>query len=41
MVYQNGFGVKIITDNDQDKLRRGRYNYVALDNNTEYELMLT
>lgn len=40
MVYSNGFGVKIITKNDQDKLQRGSYNYVALDNNTEYQLQL-
>lgn len=41
MVYQNGFGVKVITNGDQDKLKRGRYNYVALENNSEYELQLT
>lgn len=40
MVYNNGFGVKIITDSDQDKLKRGDYNYVALQNNTEYKLQL-
>lgn len=41
MVYNNGFGVKIITDTDQDKLQRGTYNYVALSNNTEYKLLLS
>ena len=40
MVYNNGFGVKIITDSDQDKLRRNSHNYVALKNNTEYKLQL-
>jgi hypothetical protein len=40
MVYSNGFGVKIITDTDQDKLKRDIYNYVALYNNTEYKLQL-
>jgi len=40
MVYNNGFGVKIITNQDQDKLTRGSYNYVALDNNTEYKIQL-
>ena len=40
MVYNNGFGVKIITDTDQDKLRRESYNYVALKNNTEYRVQL-
>lgn len=41
MVYNNGFGVKIITDGDQDKLKRESYNYVALQNATEYKLQLT
>lgn len=41
MVYNNGFGVKIITQRDQDKLQRGSYNYVALYNNSEYSLHLT
>jgi hypothetical protein len=40
MVYNNGFGVKIITNTDQDKLKRDDYNYVALRNNTEYKLQL-
>lgn len=40
MVYNNGFSVKILTNNDQDKLKRNDYNYVALYNNTEYELQL-
>ena len=40
MVYNNGFGVKIITDSDQDKLKRKSHNYVALENNTEYKIKL-
>ena len=40
MVYNNGFGVKIISDTDQDKLKRDSYNYVALNNNTEYKVQL-
>jgi len=40
MVCSNGFCVKIITDTDQDKLRREGYNYVALYNNTEYKIQL-
>lgn len=40
MVFNNGFAVKIISDGDQDKLKRGDYNYVALNNNTEYSLQL-
>ena len=41
MVYNNGFGVRVITDTEQDKLKRGEYNYIALRNNTEYKLQLT
>lgn len=41
MVYSNGFGVKILTETNQDKLQRGAYNYVALNNNTEYKLLLS
>lgn len=41
MVYNNGFGVRVITNSDQDKLKRGEYNYIALQNNTEYKLQLT
>lgn len=41
MVYNNGFGVKIITDTEQDKLQRGFDNYVALHSGSEYSLRLT
>lgn len=41
MVYSNGFGVKVITHTEQDKLKRGDFNYVALQNNSEYKLQLT
>ena len=41
MVYNNGFGVKIISESNQDKLQHGSYNYVTLYNNTEYKLQLT
>ncbi len=41
MVYKNGFGVKVITISEQDKLNRDGANYVAIRNNTEYKLQLT
>lgn len=41
MVYNNGFGVKILSSNGADKLSRDGDNYVALDNNSEYSLYLT
>lgn len=40
MVQVNGFAVAIITDGNQDKLKRPEGDYVALDNNTEYKLSL-
>lgn len=39
MVYVNSFSVKVIAPN-QDKLNRNGYNYVALNNGTEYKLNL-
>lgn len=41
MVYNNGFGVKILSSKSIDKLSRDGDNYIALDNNTEYSLYLT
>lgn len=41
MVQLNGFAVAIITDGDQDKLKRQEGDYVGLDNNTEYKLKLS
>lgn len=41
MVYSNGFGVDIISNNYYERLNRGQSNYVALDNNSEYKLRLT
>lgn len=41
MVQLNGFTVAIVTDGDQDKLKRADGDYVAIDNNTEYKLKLS
>lgn len=40
MVFENNYSVKIVTNADYDKIKRGNYNYVALPNNTEYKIML-
>lgn len=40
MVHQNGFSVKIETLGDHEKIYRGGYNYVALENGSEYKLLL-
>ena len=40
MVFANGFVVKVQTTFDHEKFMREGYNYVALQNNTEYKLYL-
>lgn len=43
MVYENGFGVKIIASErkDETKAVRNGFNYVALKNGSEYKILLT